>query len=276
MPTNVLSADNATFDTSFGDWVLYGGLGSRVTTPTPHAGSHALALAPYTEAADLPLGVTPGFPAGHLVTAQAWARQAGSGTTDWGFGLETESYSFFTATSAVVPTTSWQRLGVAFIIGGTGTDTVHVNLGSNGPGTSGDVGYYSDVLIGSEPVNPPTGLGVTDVAGAAQLDWAFGADQWVGFLDDPSHPQTKARLRCRTSVEKSSGGGAFTQVTTVSGSTTTWTDTSAVAGDRYRLRQAIYRDTAGTGPIRGYSDYTPIVTFGAVGGWGVGQIRMGA
>ena len=278
MPANVLSADDATFDTSIGNWT---GTGlSRVTTPTPHAGSGVLRINNTGLDADLPLGVTPQIPAGHIVTVYAWMRQSAPGTMVFSIAsTSTSNVGNYFATGAVVPTASWQQQGASYIIVGTGTDTATISVARNSGYVSPTVGYISDAFIGHEPVNPPTSLTVTDIGGDARLDWVRGPDQWVGYLNIPAIPQVLALRHCNAVIERSAAGGAYTVVRTQAAhSSDTWTDTGTTLGVeyRYRVRYSVYVTTAKTTPILGYSAYSNVATFQGVGGWAVGSVRMGA
>lgn len=277
MPTNILAPDDATFDTSIGNWT---GTGiSRVTTPTPHAGSGVLAINNVDLFAELPLGVTPQIPAGHIVTVSAWMRQSAPGTMQFGIASQSTSHAFYFATSDVVPTGSWQQQGHAYIIRGAGADTVTVQVGRASGYASPTVGYLSDVVVGHEAVNPPTSLTVVDATGDADLTWVNGADQYVGYINIPAVPQTLVALQCDAVVERSDDGGTYNEVRTQDAADPgTWTDTSTTLGVeyRYRVRYAVYSDSSKTAPIRGYSAYSNVATLGAaLGGWGVGMVRMG-
>lgn len=276
MPTNILSADNATFETSLGDWIAP--TGSRVTTPTPHAGSGVLAAPldiPSDMDAELPLGIIPQIPAGHIVSVTVWQRQAGSGTPLLGIVVGVTGLGNVINTSSAVPTTSWLKQGGAFISDG-GIGTISINLFGQGSGSPGDIGYASDVFAGHEAVNPPSGLSVTDSAGDAELNWTDGAVQYLDFF--PSGVSVPVRNLCKISVERSDNGGAYAEVHTQAASTTTWTDTGVTPGVAYayRVRYAIYGNPSFTGSVRGYSAYSNVDTFGVTGGWGVGMVRMGA
>jgi len=265
MPANLLSADDATFDTSLGHWT--GPSISRVTTPTPHAGSGVLAATDPTLGATFPLGVTPTIPAGDIVTISAWMQTTGSGV-----GLRitftSDSYHSYASVGISGASGSWVQRGHSIVIPGAGTSALSI---AASPGyVAGDIGYLSDVFIGHEPVNGPTFLTATPSGGTVGLSWTLGPVQHVGFFDTPLDVLADCDLR----IERADDGGSFSEINVSSlgvGGVTSYTDFTTSTGHHYdyRIRYGVHGHTG----LVAYSAYsnTAGVSFG---GWGVGMVRM--
>lgn len=293
-----LSADDATFDTSLGNWDTSGSGGTPPTRQTssggvsPHAGSGMLVV--HGVGSDAHLGHYT-IPANHIMLLRCWAYGRAQPDGSWraiqvhlgGGGASIQSDRL----QPTWPTTDqWIELLVSSASGPTDS-LLQIDVGTSADFLTSNDGLFSDVTVVHEELFTPTGLtAVATSPTEVTLTWAHPTQAINASVPAPAVLVPIGRLG------RSDDGGATWLERT---GTSPYLDDSLTPGTTYlyRVRARLTTGAAGlpgfTGGVypTGYaiqgslpsgdvinSPYgsTVSVTTPGLGGWGVGQIRMGA